>query len=106
MPDSNETKSSRRRFSPHQKAQTVRLHLLEDRAISDLCDEQQIQPSQYYQWQTQLFKGAEAAFATNGASNDKKRIQDLEAKLAEKDSVIAELLETHLRLKKRLGVNS
>ena len=52
----------RRHFSAEQKVALVKRHLLEGMAVSDLCDEAQITPTQFYQWQKQLFEGAAAAF--------------------------------------------
>lgn len=49
----------RRHFTASQKVALVKRHLLEGVAISDLCDEAQITPTQFYQWQKQLFEGRE-----------------------------------------------
>ena len=52
----------RRSFSAEQKAAIVKRHLVEGVAVSDLCDEHEILPTQLYQWQKQLFENAAAAF--------------------------------------------
>ena len=104
MPEDKKPTRQRRRFTAQQKAQAVRLHLLEQQPVSDICDQNQILPNQFYDWQKRLFENAEAAFTTK--NNSEKRTKDFEAKLAEKDAVIAELLEEHLRLKKRFGGRS
>ena len=93
-----------RRFTAQQKLQVVRLHLLEQRTLSDLCDEYEISPGQFYDWQKRLFENGEAAFATKDDSSRLRK--ELTKKLAEKDSIIAELLEEHLRSKKKLGGRS
>jgi transposase-like protein len=101
--------ANKRRFlSPLEKVAIVKRHLLEGAPVSDLCDEFQIQPTQFYQWQRQLFEGAHLAFE-NGrkvkAVHDAKdkKIEQLEAKLSRKNEVMAELIEAHTLLKKELG---
>ena len=86
----------------------VKRHLLEGVAISTVCDEFQINPTLFYQWQRQLFENAHLSF-DNGrkskAVEDAKdrRLQQLEAKLTRKNEVMAELMEAHTLLKKELG---
>jgi|SRR6516164_509574 transposase-like protein len=102
------TKQPRRFFSSQEKAAIVKRHLLEAVPISNLCDEFQINPTLFYQWQRQLFENAHLAFE-NGrrakASEDAKdhKIEKLEAKLQRKNEVLAELMEEHTQLKKDLG---
>ena len=55
-------KRPRRYFSPEEKVAVVRRHLLESTPVSDLCDECSISPTQFYQWQKQLFDNGAAAF--------------------------------------------
>ena len=65
----------------------------------------------FYRWQKELFDHADAAFevkdrghGTNGVSRKLERdIEKLRSKLAHKDSVIAEITEDYVRLKKTLG---
>jgi transposase-like protein len=42
---------TRRNFSPAQKVNILREHLIERVPISDLCEKHQIQPTLFYQWQ-------------------------------------------------------
>jgi transposase-like protein len=101
-------KQTRRHFSPQEKVAIVKRHLLEGAAISTLCDDYQIQPTLFYQWQRQLFENGHLAF-DNGrkskAAEDAKdqKIEQLEAKLQRKNEVMAELMEAHTELKKSLG---
>jgi transposase len=101
-------KQTRRHFTPQEKVAIVKRHLLEGIAVSNLCDEFQINPTLFYQWQRQLFENAHLAF-DNGrkarAVEDAKdqKIQQLEAKLHRKNDVLAELMEAHTELKKTLG---
>jgi transposase len=101
-------KQTRRHFTPQEKAAIVKRHLLEGVPVSNLCDEFQINPTLFYQWQRLLFENAHVAF-DNGrkpkAVEDAKdqKIEKLEAKLQRKNEVLAELMEEHTQLKKNLG---
>lgn len=104
-------KKSRRHFTAEQKAAIVRRHLVDKVPVSDLCDELKIQPSMPYTWQKAVVDGAARAFeapAERGRGSTReselsKRIEQLEAKLAKKDAIIAEISEEYVTLKKELG---
>ena len=106
-------KRKRRHFTPQQKAAIIRRHLVDKVAVSDLCDENELQPSVFYDWQRQAMLHLEAAIeAGNGQRRRKadtatskleRKVEALEARLAKKDNVIAEISEEHLSLKKELG---
>lgn len=107
---SKEAKRSRRQFHTEQKVAILRRHLVDKVPVSDLCDEYKLQPSVLYQWQRHLFENMAGAFdgdAGAGASPREKqlaqRVEQLEAKLARKDSVIAEISAEYVQLKKELG---
>lgn len=97
----------RRHFSPQQKVAIVKEHLVEGVPISDLCDRHHIQPAQFYLWQKQLFENGATAFERKtksaGPSPAERKIEALEAKLATKNEVIAELMEENVLLKKLDG---
>jgi transposase len=101
-------KQTRRHFTPQEKVAIVKRHVLEGIPVSNLCDEFDINPTLFYQWQRQLFENGHLAFE-NGrkarAVEDAKdqKIQQLEAKLQRKNEVMAELMEAHTLLKKELG---
>jgi transposase len=106
---SKESKRSRRQFSVEQKAAILRRHLADKVPVSDLCDEYKLQPSVFYQWQRLAVENlADALEKTgNGASQREQqlaaKVEHLEAKLARKDSVIAEISAEYVQLKKELG---
>jgi transposase-like protein len=97
----------RRHFTPQQKVAIVKEHLVDGAPISDLCDRHRIQPTQFYLWQKQLFENGSAAFERNrnrpGPSPQERKIEALQAKLATKNEVIAELMEECVSLKKLDG---
>jgi transposase-like protein len=100
--------SSRRRFTPEQKALIVRRHLANKESVSALAEEFGLQPSQIHLWVNTLLAQADKAFerSSGGTRADKaqdQRIQHLEAKLATNNEVIAELLEENVKSKKERG---
>ena len=98
----------RRHFSGTDKVAILKRHLLEKVAISNLCDELGLYPSQVHNWLKEFFENGHAAF-DNGrkskADEDAKdrKIEQLEAKVTRKNEVMAELMEAHTELKKSLG---
>lgn len=101
--------AQRKHYSATDKVAILRLHLLEKKPVSDLCDQFGIQPNLFYRWQREFFDNGAAAFTTNGkrhptveAVKDRK-IAALEEKLRIKNEVLAELLQEHVQLKKELG---
>jgi len=99
----------RRHFSPEQKVALLRLHLLEKKPISDICQEHNLSVNLFYLWQKQFFENGTAAFENSGkhrkAAQDAKdrQIAALHDKLQRKNEVLAELMEEHVQLKKELG---
>jgi transposase len=101
-------RKQRRHFPGTEKVAILKRHLIDKIPISDLCDELDIQPTQIYDWLKKFFENGHAAFDSdreNKAVEDaqKHKIDQLEAKLQRKDSVLAELMEEHVLLKKSLG---
>ena len=101
-------RKKRRRFTPEAKAAILRRHLADKVPVSDLCDEYKLQPSVFYQWQRQLMDNAAKALTPDrSAGSHQKRlegqVETLEARLRRKDSVIAEISEEFVKVKKELG---
>ena len=101
----------RRQFTADEKATILRRHLADKVPVSDLCDEYKIQPSLFYIWQRQALENLGAALEdrrtrrSDGreSANQQHKIEQLEARLQKKDSIIAFVSEEHLALKKKLG---
>jgi len=102
-------KRTRRHHTSQQKAALLKSHHLDKVPVSDLCDANKLQPSVFYHWQRHLFANAAVVFEgpkQGGSSREREleaRVAQLEAKLAKKDSVIAEISEDYVKLKKELG---
>jgi len=97
----------RKNYTSEEKVAILRRHLVEKVPVSDLCDELGLNPTVFYGWQKQLFENGAAAFQwkgkRNGPTPEVRKIEKLEAKLAQKNEVLAELMEEHVQLKKELG---
>src|SRR5712675_1801054 len=100
--------NTRRHFSAEQKAQVVRRHLAGKEAVSALADELKVQPSAIHLWVKQVLEQAERAFEKSPANRrltqaKDHRIEHLEARLVQKNEVIAELMEENVLAKKATG---
>ncbi len=62
MSESSSNKRQRRHFSGQQKTEVVKSHLVDGQSVADLRDQYGIQPTQFYQWQRQLFENGGIAF--------------------------------------------
>jgi transposase len=97
---------SRRKFSTEQKVAILRRHLVDHVPVSDVCEEYGLNPTVFYRWQKVLFENGAAAFEQQGGARERnleRKVDALTSKLAHKDEVIAEIMESHVALKKSLG---
>lgn len=95
-------------FTSAEKLSLIKKHLLEQVPISKICDENNIKVSRFYGWQKTFFDNGIAAFeASKRPKKDPrdKKIIELEAKIADRDEGIAELMLEHVKLKKKLCLN-
>ena len=96
-----------RRFTGAQKMAVILMHLKEKKSVSEVCTEAAIAPSQFYQWQNDLFINGQKAFEPVDQSNRKLQAENEELKrqLAYKTQVLFELMEEHVKTKKKLGLS-
>lgn len=98
---------ARRHYTGEEKVRLLRLHLVEAKPISEICEEHGIHPTMFYQWQKTFFENGAAAFDRSPRSRrvdlGQPRIEQLEARLKRKDEVIAAVTEELVRTKKNLG---
>ena len=101
-------RKERNHYTAEEKVAILRRHLLDKVPVSDLCEENGLQPTVFYRWQKELFENGAAAFQTKErptrqVEEKQKRIEFLEKKVQTKDKVLAELMAEHIALKKSLG---
>ena len=74
--------------------------------VSAICEELKLHPNQFYDWQKQFFENGVKAFEADElqeAAKLRAEVGALKEKLQRKDSVLSELMEEHIALKKNLG---
>lgn len=99
-------KKQRKHYTAEEKVALLRRRLLENVAVSDLCEEAGLQPTVFYRWQKEFFENGAAAFEQKGGrvhQAEQERIEYLEKKIQTKDEVLAELMAEHVALKKNFG---
>lgn len=93
--------NDRRHFTGAQKLAILREHLIEKVPISDVCQKHDLQPTLFYLWQKKLFEDGAVVFETKAATSrqqnaEAQKIQALEAKVQQKNEVLAELMGEHV----------
>ena len=72
-----------------------------------MCEEHDLSPTLLYNWQQPFFENGAAAFAKDASAEQReleKKVEQLQARLTKKDSVIAEVTgESAMSPKKNLG---
>ena len=99
----------RRNFSGSETMVILRQHLIEKVPVSEVCDKHGLQPTIFYAWQKKLFEEGAAVFdqsrrkSSRQQTSEARKVEALEAKVREKNEVLAELMGEHVALKKTLG---
>ena len=96
----------RKYHSPQEKTDILREHLINKIPVSDLCDKHGLHPTLFYRWQKIIFENMPSLFEPKQdqeSSKLRKQNEALHDKLANKDSVIAQIMEDYVSLKKSLG---
>lgn len=100
-----EQTNERKKYLPEKRAEIIKQHLLEKKALSEVCDANGIHPTMYYRWLKESLSNAVYAFG-KGKDREcqewKNKVLELEKKLTRKNEVLSELLEEHVALKKSL----
>ena len=96
----------RKRFSAKEKMMILR-ELLENKVqIGELAEKYHIHPNVIYNWKKILFEKGENLFddkREKTSNKSEERIIRLESKLKDRNSLISEILEDNIRLKKTLN---
>jgi transposase len=97
-------KNEKRKFTAEFKVNVLREHLENQVPVGKLCEQYNIQPNLFYLWKKELFSGALDTFSRKkNGKPDQEKFTRLEEKLKDKDSLISEIVEDNLRLKKKLN---
>lgn len=95
----------RRRFSPEEKFNIVKQVLSKAKTVTEISDEFDIHPNQYYKWQNEFFEAALDGFKEKSkgrtkAAEDREK-QRLESDINRMKDVIAEVVSENIELKKK-----
>lgn len=104
---------TRKKRTSEEKLALLKRHLVKGEKISDICEEEGIAPSQFYDWQQTLFDNGAKALdrkGKNSTAQESKRVKELQseldktnARLSNKHEVLSELMSEHIQLKKSIG---
>lgn len=94
---------NRRRFSADEKLRIVLEGMANENGVAEVCRRQGISSTQFYTWRKRLMKSAGEIFERKTSKKTEEKVDRLEEELKRKDSVIAEITEENLELKKGLG---
>ena len=97
--------AERKRYSAEEKSAIV-LEILQDgKKVSDVAEEHGIHPNQIMLWKKQVLENMAELFKTERkditAKKEQREISELKSQIAHKDSVIAELADENMSLKKK-----
>ena len=96
----------RTHYSAEKKVEILREHLENQVSMSELSRRYHIKASILHRWKKELFEGALDTFSKRHQkhdSNQSYKMQQLEDKVKDKDSLIVEILSDNIRLKKKLN---
>ena len=94
---------TRKNFSAEEKVSILKEHFEKQMSVADICEKHRVHPNQFYRWKKELFENAVEIFKTKRGRKKKSPTVVFEAKIKERNEVIAELLEENLKLKKLNG---
>lgn len=100
-----------KRYTAEEKVKILREHLENQVPVGQLSEKYGVHPNAIYLWKKEFFEKAALIFSSPSAGKKEKsqdmraqeKIERLEAKLKTKDSLISEIVEDNVRLKKNLS---
>ena len=98
----------RRHLTPDQKFKIVKEQMTTKTSITDICKKYDIVPSLFYKWQDKFLKSALEGFKKSDEGPTKaelRKIDELEKKNVRMQSVITEIVQENIELKKNLGAS-
>ncbi|MDZ7796015.1 MAG: transposase [Candidatus Marinimicrobia bacterium] len=98
--------SQRKHYSASRKVEIVREHLENQVPVSELSRRYGIHPNMIHKWKKELFENAVDSFGRSKRQTARRegvKSEQLQRKLKDRDSLIAEIMEDNIRLKKKLN---
>lgn len=103
-----EQSTPRRQYTPDQKFKIIKEQMTTKTTVSEICKKYGISPAGFYRWQEQFLKAALEGFKKPEAGPTKaelRKIDELEKKNTRMQSVITEIVQENIELKKSLGAS-
>ena len=72
-------RKKRHNYSPEEKVFILKRHMVGREAVSDLCDEYQLQPKIFYGWQKQFFEQGASVLPVKERASKRPRSVGLES---------------------------
>ncbi len=97
----------RKHYSPDQKFKIVKEQMTTKMSVTEICKKYDLSPTNFYKWQNQFLKSALEGFKTTQAGPTKaelRKIDELEKNNNRMQSVISEIVQENIELKKNLGL--
>ena len=94
----------RRKFSPDQKFKIIKEQLMTKTSVSDICKKYDISAGNFYKWQEKFLKGALENFKKSDDGPTKAELRKIDENNNRMQSVIAEIVQENIDLKKNLGL--
>ena len=95
---------AKRQFTAEEKFKILEEARQPGASVAEVCRRYQIVSSLFYKWESEARKGAlEALNSKKRRANGKNRETELEDKISRMRTVISEITEENLHLKKTLG---
>jgi len=97
----------KKRYTSEEKTIILREHLEKNVPVSELSERYKLNPAVIYNWRKQLFETAPETLSGNKKksirkeSSAEKEIAELKALLAKRESLITELVQENMELKKK-----
>ena len=102
--------NKRRNYSPEEKFRIVKEGLTTKTPVSELCKKYGVNPTNYYNWQEQFFKGAIEGFAKKrgpmASRVEEEKIAALDAECTRMKDVIAEITAENIAFRKKNSASS
>ena len=74
-------RKQRKNYTAQEKVVILKRHLVDQKPVSDICDEYRLQPTVFYRWQREFFENGAAAFKKDSSRQKKaeeRRIKGVE----------------------------
>jgi transposase-like protein len=97
----------KKKHTPDQKFKIVKEQLTTKTSVTEICKKYGIHPSLFYKWQDKFLSGALEGFKTIDSGPTKaelRKIDELEKNNNRMQSVISEIVQENIELKKNLGI--